>query len=305
MLIITGDYGRLGNALRRFAHVLALAFETGQSVVNLSFYPFRHALALTEHGAMGPFRLTASDPQRLPTGGLISGAVALGLERLSQQWCHRQHRTLDHIRWTHPLPGIQWCHLPEDQELCLADSIDMARLQSCPITGLDGYGFLNRSLLLAWAPAVRSWLRPAPSVEQHVQNLVQSVRSDQATWWVGVHIRQGDYRQFMGGQYFFNGAVYRRHMEALQRFYEGRGERVAFWVCSDEPVSPTTFEGLPVRVAQGTTPMADMMILAQCQVILSAPSSFPVWASFYGSVPQYFINSPTAPLSYVYPFTVP
>ncbi len=99
---------------------------------------------------------------------------------------------------------------------------------------------------------------------------------------IGVHIRQGDYRGWFDGKYFFPAARYAAWMHELAAQFPGR--RVAFFVCSDEPRSLGEFPGLTVGLGTDS-PVSDIYALARCDYILGTKSTFSQWASFYGEKP--------------------
>jgi hypothetical protein len=62
--------------------------------------------------------------------------------------------------------------------------------------------------------------------------------------------------------------------------------KVGFLVCSNEKHEPQKFSGLRVFLGTGQ-PIEDMYGLAGCDYIMGPPSTYSMWASFYGEVPLY------------------
>jgi hypothetical protein len=62
---------------------------------------------------------------------------------------------------------------------------------------------------------------------------------------------------------------------------------VAFLICSDENYHAETevFAGLPVYFGTGHM-IEDLYSLAQCDYLIGPPSTYSMWASFYGRVPM-------------------
>lgn len=146
---------------------------------------------------------------------------------------------------------------------------------------------------------LRGWLiRASRSVEQHGDTLRRYFRPDEAfrvqaekrvhalrqrhDVVVGVHIRQGDYRTWLNGKYYFPTARYVRWMRNLAATFEER--RVGFLVCGDEPHHEREFDGLSV-CCHGGHLVEDLHALSCCDYLLGAQSTFSQWASFYGNVP--------------------
>jgi hypothetical protein len=60
---------------------------------------------------------------------------------------------------------------------------------------------------------------------------------------------------------------------------------VAFLVCSNEPVAPLlSLEGLKVFEGPGTA-IGDLYALAGCDKLMGPPSTFSLWASYWGGRP--------------------
>jgi hypothetical protein len=107
---------------------------------------------------------------------------------------------------------------------------------------------------------------------------------------VGVHIRGGDYRTYLGGRFFYENQVYRDKMLEMQELLKEKGECV-FLICSNEPVKIEDFEGMQI-VTEARHFIVDLFSLSKCDYIIGPPSTFSWWASFYGSVPVIFLEKP-------------
>jgi hypothetical protein len=66
------------------------------------------------------------------------------------------------------------------------------------------------------------------------------------------------------------------------------GKRVAFLICSDWPQDPDTFSKFKVTFGTGDL-IEDIYAFARCDYLIGPPSTFTMWASFYGNVPLNFI----------------
>lgn len=99
---------------------------------------------------------------------------------------------------------------------------------------------------------------------------------------IGVHIRHGDFRSFMGGRLFVPVADY---VSAMNEVATTLGRDVSFLICSDEKRTIEEFEGLPVTITAGTSPSDDLTLLSKCDGIIGSHSTFSAWASFVGHTP--------------------
>lgn len=69
-----------------------------------------------------------------------------------------------------------------------------------------------------------------------------------------------------------------------------------FLLCSNEPQDAEAFAGFPVTFGTGEL-VEDLYALAGCDFLLGPPSTFTIWASFYGTVPLCHVYDPAAALT--------
>ena len=153
---------------------------------------------------------------------------------------------------------------------------------------IQGFGFSNRSGCRRHVDSIRDYFRPVAAHEKRVDEVVASARNEGEAL-VGVHVRRGDYASYRGGEYFFQDRQYREWMLQMERFLAPR--TTVFMVCSNESLDPALFDNL--RVARGPGHLVeDMYALARCDYLIGPPSSYTLWASYYGGVPVQYIHGP-------------
>lgn len=108
--------------------------------------------------------------------------------------------------------------------------------------------------------------------------------------YVGVHIRQGDYRKFANGTYFYESHDYARELKKLKRNCNFT-KKLRFAVVSNEKVERRCFEGLDVVYGCSNDPLIDFAILHQCDYIVSTHSSFSAWPSLINNIPKTIIRT--------------
>lgn len=120
--------------------------------------------------------------------------------------------------------------------------------------------------------------------DEQVVNKVNSYFQGYDGITVGVHVRRGDYKEYLGGRYFYNDGVYEDLMLKLGRQFDVVGKKVRFLICSNESfrVLNDKIHAFTIKDTNGIT---DLYALSCCDYIIGPPSSFSQWASFYGSVP--------------------
>lgn len=114
---------------------------------------------------------------------------------------------------------------------------------------------------------------------------------------IGVHIRRGDYRKWQNGKYYFDNVVFRQYMEQLGSEIENRGLKCCFLICANEPVYLADLKPFQVFQITKANVIEDLYALSLCDLILGPPSTFSMWASFYGKKPIYFMRERGAKLT--------
>lgn len=109
---------------------------------------------------------------------------------------------------------------------------------------------------------------------------------------ISVHIRRGDYREFMNGKYFFDDDLYiKKIKEFLKSIPKGNYK---FLICTnDENLDLERYKkefGNVIQSEEG--PLEDQYLISQTNYLLGAPSTFSQWASVMGEVPYYHIYEP-------------
>lgn len=280
MVIIGKRAGQLGNRLIVFAHIIANAIENNYEVQNPSFYGYSQYFTGTRDDffCRYPARTTRWNPVALQQlyYRIINKCVLplCGFSRLARllNVC-----ILDITR-------------KNDAEDCYDVSksyyIDLATSTRRLIIK-DAWPFRDHANLEKHADKVRTFFTPVEKHSSAVSHLISRARND-SDLLVGVHIRQGDYKRWLGGTYYFATAEYAAIMARFAATMPDK--RVRFLLCSNEKQDETLFSGL--NYIFGTNhQLEDMYALAHCDFLIGPPSTYTIWASFYGSVPLYTINT--------------
>jgi hypothetical protein len=269
VVILVKRTGQLGNRLFLFAHFLANAAEYGYELANPSFggyAPFFEATATGDFGGL-PVRLNAFRQRRFDRMlDLVQHPRAFGLLQRASRLLPRQPQLLT------DLPG-------QDYDLNQPAYLEAARRG---MVLAHGWQFRDKLNFARHGTLLRQLFAPIAPHRRAVSALLAGLR-ESADILVGVHIRRGDYATFNNGAYFYANATYARAMRAVQEQLPA-GQRVAFLLCSNEALQFDDFAGLAVHAPTGHF-VEDMYALAGCDYVLGPPSSYSMWASFYGQVP--------------------
>lgn len=280
MVIIGKRAGQLGNRLFVFAHIIANAIEYGYEVQNPSFYGYSQYFTGTGNDFFCRYPARSS---RLNIPALqiffyrFINKVLLPLSGFSFISGLLNITVLDISREAHP---------KEYYDMTNPDYISLATSKSLLIIK-DAWLFRDPENIKKHAGRVRDFFKP---IEKHlaaVSSLVSMARND-SELLVGVHIRQGDYKRWQAGKYYFTTSEY---AEVMRRFASTMPEkRIKFLICSNERQDESNFQELSY-VMGNDHPLEDMYAFAQCDFLIGPPSTYTGWASFYGSVPLYTLHN--------------
>jgi hypothetical protein len=282
LFVISGRCGRMGNRLILFANFIALAEEQGHRVINPTFHSYARFFEAMRRDIYCQYP-PATRRSWLDIVPGMGGAI-----RGTRIFFHAA-RAAGLLNERHPIFGKRIFTLrqsPTEKITALDGPEVQAKIRDAGIVFVNGWTFRAPGLVKRHAEKIKSYFRPAAGIEQASRQAVDCLRQH-ADIVVGVHIRQGDYRTFREGTYFFAVAQYAAWMRELAGQFPT--SNVAFFVCSDEPRHEQEFPGLCVGVGAGSE-TGDLCALARCDYILGPVSSFSMWASFYGNKPLLVIR---------------
>ncbi len=130
---------------------------------------------------------------------------------------------------------------------------------------------------------LRYLFSPAKEVWESIDALWKEQSGEYIT--VGVHIRRGDYRTYKNGIWHFDFEVYKKFMLQLEAVFKDENKAVRFFVCSNEKIESSHFNGCNVIMQEGDDMIFDLYALSRCEYIIGPPSTYSQWASFYGKKP--------------------
>ena len=282
MVIIGNKSAQLGNRLVVFAHFLANAMEYRYRLWNPAFREYAAYFQSTCQDLM-----PGHPPRRTCLGLLNPAPDALFnlVTRLS--WFCTSRRVANSL--VHVL-NIQGAGDAVGRNYDLGSDEFRLLRERTRFLIVQGWLFRDPVNLARHADRIRKFFAPIPLHAQNVDALIGRARAD-CDVLVGLHIRQGDYKTWLGGRHYHDTATYVRLARSLVALWPGK--RVKFLVCSNGPQDAALF---PFAMGSGHL-VEDMYSFAQCDFLLGPPSTYTAWASFYGSVPLYVIERPVAPVS--------
>lgn len=283
MLIISNKSGQLANRLILFSHFIANAAEHGYEVANPSFFDCAHYFPSIREDFFCRFPETRS---RLESNQMLQKAFFKLLKNGTSLY-----RTLG-------LNGRRFSVLDIRHSDTQSDVYDMAQpefvsaRQGSDFLFAKGWLFRDSANFGKHGDLLRRFFTPGDDYLRRIDALLLRARRD-CDHLVGIHIRQGDYKKWLKGKYFFTTETYaglmRRYAESLP------GKRVRFLICSNAPQDEKLFDGLDY-IMGNNHPLEDLYSFARCDFLVGPPSTYTLWASFYGQVPLYVVENPQEPV---------
>lgn len=126
---------------------------------------------------------------------------------------------------------------------------------------------------------VKEVFKPSPNIVNEVESFLNAI-SDKPI--IGVHMRRGDYKEWSGGVYCYDFEQYARYISNLIRKMNKDVKDVNILLCSNEKIPMELFKEFNSFAIPNSSPIKDLYALSKCDYIIGPPSTFSMWASFYG-----------------------
>jgi hypothetical protein len=272
VIVIAQKYGQLGNRLFVFAHFIGCALEHGLTVSNPAFEEYADCFQVPRRDLFCRYP---------PRPSFFNG-------RKFRRWLYTLvWRLTNSLAYRRPNSRFWRVIRISEEEVCdLADPQFIASAREKLFTFVQGWEFRDEASLQKHARRIREILTPVDDLMFNVQQHVKRAREG-VDVLVGVHIRQGDYKQFEGGKYFYESDEYARVMKTIEALFPK--QRVGFLVCSNTRQPTEIFTPFTYLAGRGHF-VEDMYSLAACDYIVGPPSTYTMWASFYGATPLYMLK---------------
>ena len=266
--IIASKVGRLGNRLFLSAYFMANALARGYRLMNPALGEYAQFF---EGSARDPLcRFPETEVQMDPEVAaqcreflLLLSGVAGVLVPSGKTLDIRQ--TLDAVDGVYDLNSSEFTTL----------------LKEARLLAVKGWKFRDDINLVRYHEVIARYFQPIASVRKPVEALLREAHAlgDEV---IGVHIRQGDYRDWKNGVHYFETEQYAHWMSEASQLNASR--KSVFLVCASDPLDDSCFRGLGVVMGPGSV-IGDLHALSLCDRIMGPPSTFSTWASFHGRKP--------------------
>jgi hypothetical protein len=276
-VLLVRPEGQLGNRLIQAATFQAAAWEIGFELFNPALAEYAdHFPALA-----GDFFCRPGFAQSFSTGRWRSLFCRLGNAFFSRSavWNSAQLpcSVLD-ITASHDTRNIDYPLLGDEFRTRLKSHAWLVPL---------GWKFRAQQALDTHRERLRQIFQPSPEVAAVARQTLDVARH-RSEWVVGVHARRGDYATWLDGKYFFDWTDYARWIDQLQTVWPER--RIRVLLCSNEFSAPLRSLTRHDFVEGPDSPLAALYALSGCDALLGPPSTFTLWASFYGGAPLHMLE---------------
>ena len=280
MIFFSNKSGQLGNRLFAFAHLIANATANQHKIINLSFDEYAQYFETTSRDVFCCYPAAES--------WVVSNRLRSWLFVLNRAVLRILRKINSH---GNTLYSIVIADLPEYQfkgnaYFDMNDKGFQQVTKTKPIVFMYGRFFRDYENLEKFQDSIRNYFKPIAKIQKNVEAHYKVAKQD-ADVVVGVHIRRGDYVEFADGKYFYSDQDYLNKMNQLQVSMPGK--KIKFVICSNENIAPNHFSGLSVLKGPGHL-VEDIYALSLCDFIMGPPSTFTLWAAFYGKKPLYQIR---------------
>ncbi len=264
MVIMGLEAGQLANRTIAFAHFIANAIEYGYTLVNPTFGIYQHNFIATSTNNFGGYPITIK---------------YVKFSRILHYFLQLMHRRAQ-ISPIHAVVSMK-----DVQTLYDLNNLEyQCFVQQKKLIFTYGWRFRDYANLKKNAIVIRDFFRPIPSHQTQIDRLIAKARA-QADILVGVHMRRRDYRQWRGGVHFYSDQVYLQKMQQIDAQLRMRGKIALYLLFSDEIIQTNNFLKLPIMPGNNQV-IEDLYSLAACDYIIGPPSTYTMWASFYGQTPR-------------------
>jgi Glycosyl transferase family 11 len=267
-LIIGSKSGQLCNRLFAFSHFIVNAIEHNYELYNPNFDEYCNYFKATSTDDFDNYSITSKNSpfnhlkRKNPTDDIPLWANAFYLSPFHKILTSRAEYDLDSNDFTKIL---------DRNKLIIA----------------YGWLFRDHRCFKKYASLLKKFFEP---VKEHSEKVTETIAScrEKKTTLVGIHIRRGDYKSFAEGRYYYDDSVYLSKMQQTKEILNGQGQDVTFLICSNEPIK-NSFDSMDTFLSTGHF-IEDLYSLANCDYLIGPPSTYSMWASFYGDVPLFQIK---------------
>lgn len=274
MIFLVQRNGQLGNRLAYIKAFLAVAIEYRITIANFTFDEYARYFK----GTYSNWAFCYPGTQRGWRFPRIVGRLIRVLLAVMEPLVKNDRRIF----------GLSAAEIADDGHFKFLDGQLAMSAQKRNLVFYQGWPIVPADVMSRHADQIREYF----SLVDHYANAVRThleVARRGCDLLIGIHIRQGDYRHWNSGSFYYASEQYAVLMQHIVQKHAGK--KVRFVVCSNVEQDWDIFEEFSMVRGTGET-VEDMYILAGCDEIYGPQSSYSGWAAYYGQKPLYWITNP-------------
>lgn len=136
---------------------------------------------------------------------------------------------------------------------------------------------------------ITNLLLPKNKYCNRVDDFLNKITINEDIVKIGVHLRRGDYKNYRNGIYYYSDKDYHHIMKYITSLLSEK--KVVFVLCSNEEIDLTFYNDLNIVRLENANLIEDNYLLSKCDYIIGPPSTYSMWASFFGKVPLFFLKN--------------
>lgn len=175
-------------------------------------------------------------------------------------------------------------NLPPTQENHLLNKLEK---DNKPIY-FTGWLFRNPNGLKKYKKEILKYFKPKEKYTYPAETKIKELKKKYKNI-IGIHLRQDDYKEFKGGQYFISQQRVREILNEYLQETNKNHQETFFIFTSDGPIEKNLFFDLNIEINKGN-PIEDLYLLSLCDTIIGSNSSFGNFAAFYGNKPHIILQ---------------
>ena len=150
-----------------------------------------------------------------------------------------------------------------------------------------GWPYMDYVSLRENVELLRDFFRFTPEIDKIAEANLEHENYDRV---YGIHMRRGDYKEWLGGKYYFSDQVYERIMKEIAELEKNKKIKIILF--SNEPISLSDGvcnENVEIVCSENSA-MIDLCMLSKCDCLIGPPSTFSGWASFVGNKKRFVLD---------------
>lgn len=279
MLVVDYKAGQLANRLFHFSYFIANSVEYNYRLVNPYFKEYRHLFPCVASNSYPGGNISTDFSGNKTSAVIIQNAI-----RIARKFAKRYDNTFMRCVFHNIRQTNDTVHSEFDM-----NDPSFIKMVKHKIVFAKGWYYRDTVNLNKHADLIRKIFTLRKEDAEKVNEITGRAKENNKIV-VAVHLRKGDYKNFFEGRWYYEDDIYFAKMKSLKGLLQAFGKETVFIICSNERVCRDHFKDLNIIVSEHE-PVIDLYAMASCDYIIGPPSTFTMWASYYGNVPLLILKN--------------